>query len=226
YFKFNEADNFYPGNNVLGLLLKNLCLLTVKKPDNDNIMKEIPMKERQQIYLFLRNLVFDEDGNHEHWFIYNSKKQLIDTINEYRTINDHSKKNEIEDYASSLIRDVINIFYFRRYTCERIINYMWIKNNEPIDPLSMNEVWDDDVNVDNMVVQFCSFPLFGTDLENLDKRQAWFRAHIEPHNAFTLRQRGMTLYMLSMYKNALSDLSKTLIPEIRSNAFNSSDREE
>ncbi|CAG8540186.1 5771_t:CDS:2 [Racocetra persica] len=152
YFESNEADDFYPGSNVLGILLKNLCLLTVKKSDNDNnIIKEIPIKERQQIYLFLRNLVFDEDGNHEHWFIHNSKQQLIDTINKYRIINDYSKRKEIEDYASSLIRDVINIFYFRRYTHERIINYMLIKNDEPIDPFSVNEIWDDNVNINNLI---------------------------------------------------------------------------
>ncbi|CAG8653482.1 8804_t:CDS:2, partial [Racocetra fulgida] len=46
YFESNEADDFYPGSNVLGILLKNLCLLTVKKSDNDNnIIKEIPIKE-------------------------------------------------------------------------------------------------------------------------------------------------------------------------------------
>ncbi|CAG8591413.1 5553_t:CDS:2 [Dentiscutata erythropus] len=159
YFEFNEADNFYPGKNVIGLLLKKLCLLTVKR--SDNIMKEIPVKERQQIYLFLKNLVFGEDENHEHSFIHNSKKQLINTIDQYRTIIKYSKRKEIEDYASSLIRDVIDIFYFRRYTFEQIIDYMWIKNNKPIDPLSINKVWDDDADIDNLVVQFCSFPLFG-----------------------------------------------------------------
>ncbi|CAG8702788.1 24508_t:CDS:1 [Gigaspora rosea] len=176
YFEFIEPDHFYPGKDVLGLLLKKLCLLTIKDPDN--IIKEIPVKERQQIYLFLRNLVFDEDGNHDHFFIYNSKKQLINMIDQYRTIINHSKRKEIEGYASSLIHDVINLFYFQRYTYEQIIDYMWIKNNDPIDPLSMNKVWDDDTDIDNLVVKLCSFPIFGIDLKDLDRRQIWARAHV------------------------------------------------
>ncbi|KAF0553322.1 hypothetical protein F8M41_020420 [Gigaspora margarita] len=190
YFEFIEADNFYPGKNVL-------------------------VKERQQIYLFLKNLMFDEDGNHDHFFIYNSKKQLINMIDQYRTIINHSKRKEIEGYASSLIRDVINLFYFQRYTYEQIIDYMWIKNNDPIDPLSMNKVWDDDTDIDNLVVKLCSFPLFGIDLKNLDKRQIWVQAHVitikeEKFIPDTIRKRAHLNMLIDKFGSSLESIMNHL----------------
>ncbi|CAG8744806.1 28651_t:CDS:1, partial [Racocetra persica] len=148
---------------------------------SNDIMKAIPTKVRQQIYMVLGNLAFSdvtcEEGNLEHSFISNSNKQLINTINQYRTINDASKRREIEKQASALIRDVISIFYFRRHIQEPIVDYMWIENNKPFDPLFMDGIWDDS-DVSNLVVQFCSFPLFGSELEDPEKMKVYTRARV------------------------------------------------
>ncbi|CAG8737490.1 12099_t:CDS:1, partial [Gigaspora rosea] len=160
--------------NNLKQLLDKLSLLNGS--GNNDIMKSFLIKMRQRTNAFLGNLAFtDEKG--EHLFITHCKTRLINTINQYRIITNESKKKEIESQASSLVRDVISIFYFRRYAQEPIVNYKWIENDKPIDPLTMEGTWDED-EIDNLVVQFCSFPLFGVELENHDKRQIYTQARI------------------------------------------------
>ncbi|CAG8522397.1 22594_t:CDS:1 [Cetraspora pellucida] len=184
YFKFDKSDKFHLEKDIinpLSPLLNNFYKLSNERSGSSDIIKAIPTKVRQQIYMVLGNLAFSdvtcEDGILEHPFISNSKKQLINTMNQYRTINDVSKRREIENQASALIRDVISIFYFRRHIQEPIVDYMWIENNKPFDPLFMDGIWDDN-DVSDSVVQFCSFPLFGSELGDLNKMQVYTRARV------------------------------------------------
>ncbi|KAF0553311.1 hypothetical protein F8M41_020411 [Gigaspora margarita] len=184
YFKSDKSDNFQLEKDIinpLSSLLNNFHKLSNERSGSSDIIKAVPTKVRQQMYMVLGNLAFsniiyEEEKILEHPFISNSKKELINTINQYRTINDDSKRKEIENQVSALIRDVISIFYFRRYIQEPIVEYTWIENNKPIDPLTMDGIWNDDIG--DLVVKFCSFPLFGTELENLDKMKIYTRARV------------------------------------------------
>ncbi|CAG8686930.1 14080_t:CDS:1, partial [Cetraspora pellucida] len=157
-------------------VLNKLNSLTNTESGSNDIKKSILVKLRQQIYAILGSLAFTEP---EHPFINNCKTQLINTMNQYRTITNESKRKEIEGHASALVRDVISIFYFRRYAQEPIVNYTWINNSEPIDSLTMigTCAWNE-VEIDKLVVQLCSFPLFGIKLEEQDKRQIYTQARV------------------------------------------------
>ncbi|CAG8753012.1 12726_t:CDS:1, partial [Racocetra fulgida] len=150
--------------------------LTNTKSDSNDIKKSILIKIRQQAYAILGSLAFTEP---EHQFINHCKTRLINTMDQYRTITNESKRKEIEDQASALVRDVISIFYFRRFAQEPIVNYTWVENDELIDSLTMigTCAWDED-EIDDLVVQFCSFPLFGIELEDQDKRKIYTQARV------------------------------------------------
>ncbi|KAF0553315.1 hypothetical protein F8M41_020414 [Gigaspora margarita] len=176
-YESHKSDNSCPENEIINNLKQLLDKLSLLNGSgNNDIMKSFLIKMRQQTYAILGNLAFtDEKG--EHLFITHCKARLIYTINQYRIITNESKKKEIESQASSLVRDVISIFYFRRFAQEPIVNYKWIENDKPIDPLTMAGTWDED-EIDNLVVQTCSFPLFGVELENHVKRQIYTPARV------------------------------------------------
>ncbi|CAG8696789.1 16165_t:CDS:2, partial [Racocetra persica] len=91
--------------------------------------------------------------------------------------------------ASALVRDVISIFYFRRFAQEPIVDYAWVENDELIDSLTMigTCAWDGD-EMDELVVQFCSFPLFGIELEDQGKRKIYTPARVIAKKGVNLRE--------------------------------------
>ncbi|CAG8745013.1 22216_t:CDS:1, partial [Dentiscutata erythropus] len=194
--KFCKSENSCLETEIMNdlKLLDKLNTLTSSRSGND-IMKSTLIKIRQQIYAILGSLAFAntaDEKEHDHPFINNCKTQLINKINQYRTITDESKRKETERQVSAIVRDVISIFYFRRYAQEPIVSYVWVKNDEPIDSLTMTGTWNKDDEIDNLVVQFCSFPLFGVELEDQDKRQIYTPACViaKEDTPETIRQRA------------------------------------
>ncbi|CAG8727865.1 17492_t:CDS:2 [Cetraspora pellucida] len=216
---FNESlnsENSYFEKEVMNdlkSLLNKLNSLTNTESGSNDIKKSIIIKIRQQIYAILGSSAFTEP---EHPFINNCKTQLINTMNQYRTITNESKRKEIEGHASALVRDVISIFYFRRHVQEPIVNYTWIDNDEPIDSLTMTGTcaWNED-EIDELVVQLCSFPLFGIKLEDHDKRQFYTQARVIAKEGKSLppeklRQRAHGYMRSGKYDRSLSIVNKLL----------------
>ncbi|RIA90022.1 hypothetical protein C1645_770933 [Glomus cerebriforme] len=79
-------------------------------------------------------------------------------MNKYRVIKDNNKRKDVDALAEELVINVIRIFYFRLSIQEPIAEYRWFKNNEQINKTYMKSSWDED-EIDNMVVEVCSFPL-------------------------------------------------------------------
>ncbi|CAG8576062.1 13033_t:CDS:2 [Racocetra persica] len=163
-------------------IMRDLKLLFDKSTDTNsgnNDIKKSVLTKIKQIYAILGSSGFTEP---DHPFINHCKAQLIKIMNQYRTITNESKRMEIEDQASVLVRDVVSIFCFRRFAQEPIINYTWIKNDEPIDSLTMTGTctWNEN-EIDKLVVQICSFPLFGVNLEDQDKRQIYTQARFSSY---------------------------------------------
>ncbi|CAG8829223.1 24606_t:CDS:1, partial [Racocetra persica] len=88
-------------NDLKPLLDKSL---TNTKSGSNDIKKSILIKIRLQAYAILGSLAFTEP---EHQFINHCKTRLINTMDQYRTITNESRRKEIEDQASALVRDVI-----------------------------------------------------------------------------------------------------------------------
>ncbi|GES97356.1 kinase-like domain-containing protein [Rhizophagus clarus] len=151
---------------------------------NDKITPSVPVKIRQQIYLSLGSRGFSNITNGqetcEHTFIDKFKTKLNEEMEQYRKILDPTKKREIEEKAANIILDVARIFFFRIQTQEPIGQIHWFQYNDKIDPGLMVGIWDDDDELDDLVVDICKFPLIGIELNDVLKRRVYTRAIIHP----------------------------------------------
>src|SRR5437764_6981656 len=79
-------------------------------------------------------------------------------MNEYRTIKDIERRKYVNALAEDLVRKVVRIFYFRLLIQEPVAQYHWFKSDEKVNKTYMKGNWDES-DVENMVVEVCSFPL-------------------------------------------------------------------
>ncbi|CAB4437246.1 unnamed protein product [Rhizophagus irregularis] len=136
----------------------------------DETTKVLPIKLRQQICKVLGNRGFKEIiykiRNYKiiHEFIRKNQYNLNKEINKYRKLNPEKKQEikEIEDMAGDIIRKVVNLFWFQLNVQEPIADRFWFKNNEKIDPNTMEGKWEDN-DIDNIVVDICYFPLIANN---------------------------------------------------------------
>jgi hypothetical protein len=80
------------------------------------------------------------------------------------------KRKEIEDMAADIIKRIVTLFWFRLKVQEPIVEYIWPKSEDIIDPSYMEGKWDDD-EIDNLVVDICYFPLIAQEFNDESKRQ-------------------------------------------------------
>ncbi|GBC08047.1 hypothetical protein RclHR1_07890014 [Rhizophagus clarus] len=135
----------------------------------DEVSKVSAIKIRQQIYEILGNRGFSDiissQNTHIHNFIYHSGQTLNEIMNQYRRINDVERKNEVEQLAPILVRDVLRIFWFRLIVQEPVPEIRFFENNTKINPDLMTGRWEDD-DLDELCVDLCYFPLVGSDVDS------------------------------------------------------------
>ncbi|CAB4375402.1 unnamed protein product [Rhizophagus irregularis] len=159
-------------------LLSELLAHTSKcRTGDDEITRVGPTKLRQQIYSILSNRgfanVIDNKGEHEHPFISSRKEDLNKVMNQLRTIKDNGKKNNSENLAATIIREVVKLFWFRLKVQEPVAEYFWIPNNTKVDQTIMkaNQPENDDYDADvDTYVDLCYFPQIGKDLDTKDPK--------------------------------------------------------
>ncbi|CAI2199711.1 19751_t:CDS:1, partial [Funneliformis geosporum] len=141
---------------------------------NDEITHVAPIKLRQQIYSILSNRGFEDtcrENNtaYEHPFITNCKRKLNDIMNGLRIINDRQMKSDSEKLAVTIIREVVNIFYFRLKVQEPVVQHSWFSYNARLDKTLMDgNQYDSDY--ENLYVDLCYFPLIGKDLMSENRK--------------------------------------------------------
>ncbi|PKK64404.1 hypothetical protein RhiirC2_756756 [Rhizophagus irregularis] len=149
----------------------NLAMDFAEQRDGvDETTKSFPIKLRQQLFATLGNRGFNNVINRNnqkflHDFIRKNQYNLNKEINKYRKLNPEKKKEikEIEDMAGDIIRKVVTLFWFRLRVQEPVADKFWFKNNEMIDPNTMEGKWEDN-DIDNIVVDICYFPLIANNL--------------------------------------------------------------
>ncbi|CAG8602276.1 16345_t:CDS:2, partial [Racocetra fulgida] len=150
-------------------LLKCMESFSQQRAGTDEVTQTAPTKLRQLVYVILGNRGFSETLNEgEHPFIIKLRNLVIESLNQYRTIKDPQKRDEIEHMATELIRHIISIFCFRKNVREPIVEYKWYKYSDEFDALCMEASLDED-EIDKIMVDVCTFPLIGTNLEHEEK---------------------------------------------------------
>ncbi|CAB5126840.1 unnamed protein product [Rhizophagus irregularis] len=148
----------------------------------DESTKVLPIKLRQQICAALGNRGFNDMIDNEkktftHDFVSRYQNILNNEISNYRRINDSEKKKEIEDMAADIIKRTVTLFWFRFKVQQPIVEYIWPKSDDIIDPSYMEGKWEND-EIDNLVVDICYFPLIAQEFSNESKRQIYTKAII------------------------------------------------
>nr|CAG8546719.1 9486_t:CDS:2 [Entrophospora candida] len=140
---------------------------------DNNVIKAIPTKIRQQVYGILGEFGFSETYENKikqytHPFISSTALELNQFMAGYRYIKDDAKRKNVENMAENLIKDIIQIFKFRLLVQEPKCETRWFEKGIKINPQFMKGQWDDDC-LDDYVVDICYFPLIGMELDDLSK---------------------------------------------------------
>ncbi|RGB43674.1 hypothetical protein C1646_800241 [Rhizophagus diaphanus] len=163
-------------------LLEMINLFSTIRTGNDKISKSTPTKLRQQIFGILgnrgfSNTVLDESDGKEHPFVEKLRKEILDLMNRYRKIKDQEKLAEHEKLINDIIRQVVNIFFFRLKVQEPTAEWKWFPKNTGINTLTMDGPWDKD-ELEYLSVDICAFPLIGTNLDSAEDAKMMFPAQI------------------------------------------------
>ncbi|RIA96078.1 hypothetical protein C1645_733567 [Glomus cerebriforme] len=152
---------------------------------NEEVSKAIPTKLRQQIYGILGNRGFSntvlDESEKEHPFIEKLRKDILALMNRYRTIKDQEKLLENEKMINEIVRQVVNIFFFRLKVQEPIAEWKWFPKSTGINTLTMEGSWDND-ELEDLYVDICAFPLIGFNLNNAGDEKMMFPAQIVTNN--------------------------------------------
>ncbi|CAG8795772.1 8507_t:CDS:1, partial [Racocetra fulgida] len=148
-------------------LLKCMESFSKQRTGTDEVTQAAPTKLRQLVYTILGIRGFSGTPNEgEHPFIIKLRDLIMENLNKYRTIKGTQKIDEIKSMATELIHQIISIFCFRRNIQEPVVEYKWYKYSDKVDLEFMECPLDE---VDEIMVDICSFPLIGTNLEHEDK---------------------------------------------------------
>ncbi|CAG8821440.1 1907_t:CDS:1, partial [Racocetra persica] len=121
-------------------------------PGNDEHTRVLPIKLRQYIYAALSNRGFAKQN---HQLIQQILESLIKEMDQYRTVESRDK-SKLASKATSIIRQVLNIFGFRLHTQEPTPKTQFYNVGDPIDVEVMDGSWQGDAR--DFEVEFCSFP--------------------------------------------------------------------
>ncbi|CAG8513950.1 9561_t:CDS:1 [Scutellospora calospora] len=164
--------------STINKLMNCIELFSTHRTGTDEVTQAATIKLRQLVYSVLGSRGFSEIPNKgEHPFIMQLRDLVVEDLNKYRTIKDQQKRSENKNTAIELIRQIISIFCFRLNIQEPIVEYKWYKNSEKIDLEFMECSFDDD-NFDKIMVDVCSFPLIGTNLDHEENYKVIVRASV------------------------------------------------
>ncbi|CAG8588367.1 9796_t:CDS:2 [Ambispora gerdemannii] len=152
---------------------------TETREGSDNITGITEIKVRQEIYAMLGNRGFGYKGCR---FIYDLKRGLLKTLDNYRSISDKNISKEQEDRAEEIVLSVIRIFSFRLLTQEPSAAFRWFENGEPLNETLMEWVSTGEDET-NMVVDICAFPAIGVYLDDPTKWQIYTKAKVQICNS-------------------------------------------
>ncbi|CAG8764226.1 13304_t:CDS:1, partial [Acaulospora morrowiae] len=154
-------------------LLDLINVLTKSRDGNDKVTDATIIKIRQQVYGILGNRGFNDIIRNDRFFIHNLifhiSEKLNEMMNEYRKINDVNMKNRVESMAPKLVRDICKLFWFRVYVQEPALEYFFFPENVIIDQNMMEGKWNDD-ETNQLHVDICYFPMFGSSLQSSDRK--------------------------------------------------------
>ncbi|CAG8678088.1 3375_t:CDS:2, partial [Funneliformis caledonium] len=175
--------------NVTEQLLKLTDSISKNRAGGEKVSKATSTKLRQQIYGVLGNRGFSNiilDKEHiEHPLIVNLRKDIIKLVNRYRTIKDPNRSSENEKLIVEIVRQVINVFFFRLKVQEPIADWKFFEKNTNINTIMMEASWDE-MELEDLHVDACAFPIIGSNLceveEADEKLKAIFPAQIIPGN--------------------------------------------
>ncbi|GBB95719.1 hypothetical protein RclHR1_00260024 [Rhizophagus clarus] len=187
YFKKNsrtgnemhlEAEIVSKAKVLEGLLSR----FSENRDGNDTITQTASIKIRQEVNIALGNRGFsktlcENNTATDHVFIILFKNELNKEMNKYRIIKDETKRVYAEKLASDLIREFVRIVQFRLKVQEPSAQMRWVKVDANIDPSIMEGSWDKD-DIDDLLVEVCSFPMIGRDLDNIEKRKIYTHAQV------------------------------------------------
>ncbi|CAB4438812.1 unnamed protein product [Rhizophagus irregularis] len=147
--------------------IKELIKLTTRfgetRTGTDGHSRILPTKLRQQIYAALGHRGFSKS---DHPFITQLTKNIIDEMNKYRIIESADKNSKI----TTIIFQVIRIFYFRLHTQDPVPSWEFYKNGDCFNPSVMDQIGQSDEG--ELEVEICSFPAVALikDLDDEAKR--------------------------------------------------------
>ncbi|CAG8670645.1 8483_t:CDS:1, partial [Scutellospora calospora] len=145
-------------------------LISKYRSGTDVVSKAISTKLRQQIYGVLGNRGFSNMGDKEHPLIVTLRSEITSLMNRYRKITSNEKLLALEDKTliNTIIRQVINIFFFRLKVQEPVAEWKFFENRSSINTIMMEGSWDSNV-LEEICVDICSFPVIGSNLCEANK---------------------------------------------------------
>ncbi|CAB5392057.1 unnamed protein product [Rhizophagus irregularis] len=151
--------------NTTDKLLKMTELFTKIRVGTDRVSEAIPTKLRQQVYAILGNRGFsqtfeEENDSKEHLFIVRLRDDILNLMNRYRELKNPEKLEKSTKEINKIIREVINIFFFRLKVQQPIATWYWFPKGTVVDTFRMEASWD----VDDLRFDICAFPLIGFNI--------------------------------------------------------------
>jgi hypothetical protein len=149
--------------------------LTEKRKGNDESTRMTETRIDQQVYALLNDRGFASVGHPlvEHLVI-----SVLTDLDKYRQLIDETKKKNVEELIFPIIREIIRTFYFSYRIQVPYIEYRFFKRGERFDPATMECPDEDGEEAGRLVVEICSFPLIGVNINDEQKRQVFNKAQV------------------------------------------------
>ncbi|CAG8813271.1 42790_t:CDS:2 [Gigaspora margarita] len=195
YFKENNEDDEQDNDQRLEAkivnrteqLLELINFVPKNRTRTDEVSKTTSTKLRQQIYGVLGNRGFcNSKGDKEYQLIVKLRTEVAALMNRYCTFK-KKKLSENEEIIEEIVRQVVNIFLFRLKVQEPVTYWKFFENKTCINTMMM-EASLDNIELENVYVDVCSFPIIGSNLceaeeENKDLKVI-FPVQIIPTNLY------------------------------------------
>ncbi|CAJ0844714.1 2410_t:CDS:2 [Entrophospora sp. SA101] len=156
--------------NTTEQLLELTNSIPTYRAGTDEVTKATSTKLRQQIYGVLGNRGFSNmvaDGGKRHPLIVGLQKNILKSMDDYRTIKNPEKLSEIKKLIDLIIRQVISIFLFRLKVQEPVAEYKFFTINTSINTKMMESPLDEN-EIEDYCVNVCEFPIIGSNLCEAD----------------------------------------------------------
>ncbi|RIA82053.1 hypothetical protein C1645_528164 [Glomus cerebriforme] len=174
YFSQNKEDHYLESDvaKKTDELYELMEKFSWTRDGTDEITKVTPIKLRQVVYVALgmRGLgdMIKSDNKYLHKSVEKFSEDLNNSMNQYRVLIDPKKKEDIDALAKILIQEVFRIFYFRLKIQEPVPQYYWFNCGDKVNKMCMEASWDEE-EIDDLVVELCTFPLIYQDINSNQK---------------------------------------------------------